>query len=320
MTTVLASQFLATRLRRLDSSLPKESRRVLTAADDEAVHDLRVTIRKLRIVMKLARPVFGRFHADAVRAAFAAAQSATGNLRDEEALEETLEALKITDASFETWLTSRRARRRTLHRAVVTTLQQGDFRRARRLLAALLVLPAEPNKSSDLARFAQKCVNDARKFVDRHRHAESTDVEALHELRIAYKGLRYTVETFADVLPADLKALREPAVKMQKLLGDVHDVDVALGIVASATGLSEPLKNRMHTALDARRTAKIAEFAAAMHPEPPAEDAAATPARRVAKPATPKVLKLPRDAKRAKVVKRAKPGPRAAKRVSKKRT
>ena len=272
--TVSTSQFLATRLRRLDVELPKESRRVLTAKDGEAVHDLRVTIRRLRTILKLARPVFGRFHADAVRAAFASAQAATGNLRDEEALEETLERLAIGDATFKKWLMARRARRRTLHRAVVTTLQQGDFRKARRLLSALLTLPAKPNKTADLARFARKCVDDARKYVDRHRDADAADVEGLHELRIAYKGLRYTVETFADVLPTDLKALRDPAVKMQKLLGDVHDVDVALLIVTKALGLPLPLREKVQTALNERRTAKMTEFALAMHPAPPVEEAA----------------------------------------------
>jgi CHAD domain-containing protein len=271
-TSIASAPFLALRLRRLDRELPKESRRVLSASDDEAVHDLRVTIRRLRTILKLARPVFGRFHADAVRAAFAAAQAATGNLRDEEALEETLAELKIEDVAFHAWLKNRRTRRRTLHRAVVTTLQRGEFRDARRLLQALLTLPAEPNKASDLAKFARKCVESARKLVDQHRDAEVTDVEGLHELRIAYKGLRYTVETFSDVLPADLKALREPAVKMQKLLGDVHDVDVALQIIDRARGLSVAIRDRVQNALMSRRAAKISEFTLAMHPPGPALD------------------------------------------------
>ncbi len=271
--TVATAQFLATRLRRLDRLLPNESRRVLSGSDDDAVHDLRVTIRRLRIILKLSRPVFGRFHADAVRAAFAAAQSATGNLRDEEALEETLAELAIQDAAFTNWLKNRRLRRRTLHRAVVTTLQRGDFSRARKLLGAILILPTKPNKSADLGKFARRCVESARKWVDEHRDAEAADVEGLHELRIAYKGLRYTVETFADVLPADLKALREPAVKMQKLLGEVHDVDVALAITSRARALDVALRQRVQDALIVRRAVKMSEFAIAMHPAPPPEDA-----------------------------------------------
>ena len=271
--TVATAQFLAARLRGLDRLLPQESRRVLSGTDEEAVHDLRVTIRRLRIILKLSRPVFGRFHADAVRTAFAAAQSATGNLRDEEALEETLAELAIQDEAFVIWLKNRRSRRRTLHRAVVTTLQRGDFRNARKLLGAILILPVEPNKTSDLGKFARKCVESARKMVDEHRDAEPADVEALHELRIAYKGLRYTVETFADVLPADLKALREPAVKMQKLLGEIHDVDVALAITSRARGLAIASRDHVQSALSARRAVKIGEFASAMHPTPPVEEA-----------------------------------------------
>jgi CHAD domain-containing protein len=270
--TVATAQFLATRLKRLDLELPKESRRVLSGTDDEAVHDLRVTIRRLRIILKLSRPVFGRFHADAVRAAFAAAQSATGNLRDEEALEETLADLHVENASFTKWLKNRRLRRRALHRAVVTVLQRGDFARARKLLGAILILPAEPNKTADLAKFARKCVESARHLVDQHRDADAADVEGLHELRIAYKGLRYTVETFADVLPADLKALREPAVKMQKLLGDIHDVDVALAITSRARGLDVASRDHVQSALNARRAVKIGEFEIAMRPTLPPDE------------------------------------------------
>jgi CHAD domain-containing protein len=270
--TIATAQFLAARLRRLDLELPKESRRVLSGSDQEAVHDLRVTIRRLRIILKLSRPVFGRFHADAVRAAFAAAQSATGNLRDEEALEETLGALHVQDAVFMKWLKTRQLRRRTLHRAVVTMLQRGDFARARKLLGAILILPVEPNKTQDLAKFARKCVESARHLVDAHRDAEPADVEGLHELRIAYKGLRYTVETFADVLPADLKALREPAVKMQKLLGDIHDVDVALATTARARGLDIASRDHVQSALNARRAVKISEFESAMRPALPTEE------------------------------------------------
>jgi CHAD domain-containing protein len=181
--------------------------------------------------------------------------------------------LSIQNASFVKWLKNRRLRRRTLHRAVVTVLQRGDFARARRLLGAILILPAKPNKTADLAKFARRCVESARNLVDEHRDAEPTDVEGLHELRIAYKGLRYTVETFADVLPADLKALREPAVKMQKLLGDIHDVDVALAITARARGLDIASRDHVQSALNARRAVKISEFTIAMHPAPPIEEA-----------------------------------------------
>ena len=264
--------YLTKKLQALDHDLPSEMKRVLEKTDDEAVHDLRVTIRKIRIVLKLARPVFGRFHTDAVREAFRQAQSATGNLRDEEALEETFHALKVDHAPAREWLGKRATKKRGLHKSVVHVIEAGDLRRARHLLSALLTLPAKPDKSWNLEKFSRKCVARARKEVDDLRDAKTDDVEAMHELRIAFKGLRYTVETFDDVLPADLRALKAPAEKMQKILGHVHDVDVALATLSRARGLDDASRTHMKEKLVARRAEKIAAFEAEMHPMAPQEE------------------------------------------------
>jgi len=101
--------FLARKLKGLDAELGRGIRRVLAKADEEAVHDTRVTIRRLRTMLRFARPVFGRFYADAVRRSFAEVQSATGELRDEEAMGETLEALGIDDPTFVAWRVRRQA-------------------------------------------------------------------------------------------------------------------------------------------------------------------------------------------------------------------
>lgn len=266
-----SAHFLARKLRALDAELPKEMKRVATNADDEAVHDLRVTIRRLRIVLKLARPVFGRFHTDAVRDAFAAAQRATGDLRDEEALEETFEKVEPEGAhanAAKTWMSKRATRKRQLHRGVTAVISSGELRRARTLLAALLTLPVKPKKEGHLERLARKSVERARRDVEDHRDAASDDVEALHELRIAYKGLRYTIETFEEVLPADLRALRDPAVKMQKILGDIHDVDVAIATLERTRNLEHDVRHHMKVLLLARRAEKIAAFENELHPEP----------------------------------------------------
>lgn len=57
------------------------------------------------------------------------------------------------------------------------------------------------------------------------------EVEQLHEMRIAAKWLRYTMELFApayqDVLKSQISAVK----KIQELLGDLHDSDVRLDIL-----------------------------------------------------------------------------------------
>jgi CHAD domain-containing protein len=52
-------------------------------------------------------------------------------------------------------------------------------------------------------------------------------VETLHELRIASKWLRYTLEFFGETLGPDCERLLERVVALQDYLGCLHDADVA---------------------------------------------------------------------------------------------
>lgn len=54
------------------------------------------------------------------------------------------------------------------------------------------------------------------------------DAEALHELRIAAKRLRYTIELFQDVLPATSADLLSELKQLQDDLGFLHDRDVLI--------------------------------------------------------------------------------------------
>jgi CHAD domain-containing protein len=70
------------------------------------------------------------------------------------------------------------------------------------------------------------------------------DVETLHELRIAAKWLRYTLEFFGETLGPDCGRLLERIVALQDYLGCLHDADVATKLardllVARAGELSE---------------------------------------------------------------------------------
>ncbi|HWR25529.1 MAG TPA: CHAD domain-containing protein, partial [Methanosarcina sp.] len=58
-------------------------------------------------------------------------------------------------------------------------------------------------------------------------------VERLHRLRIAAKGLRYTLEFFETVLGEDAKILIEELKKIQDHLGNLHDAIVAISLLSS---------------------------------------------------------------------------------------
>src|SRR5438876_4250935 len=53
-------------------------------------------------------------------------------------------------------------------------------------------------------------------------------VHELHNMRIAAKRLRYTLEIFADFLPASVAPLLKEVEQIQEELGALHDSDVMI--------------------------------------------------------------------------------------------
>ena len=55
---------------------------------------------------------------------------------------------------------------------------------------------------------------------------DPANVTDLHDMRIAFKRLRYLIEIFGDAFDADLVPYLDQVKAMQDLLGDIHDCDV----------------------------------------------------------------------------------------------
>ena len=83
-------------------------------------------------------------------------------------------------------------------------------------------------KRSTLAEAAARTLRVRLAEFEAHLPALDTpeDAVALHDLRIAAKRLRYTVELFQDVLPPDAPKLIERLKDLQDDLGFIHDRDV----------------------------------------------------------------------------------------------
>ncbi|MGD0529735.1 MAG: CHAD domain-containing protein [Polyangiaceae bacterium] len=256
--------FLVAKLKALDTRLGSVAPRVLDATDDaDAVHDLRVALRRTRTVLEVGRAVLGRFQADEVRRALRAVMRATGALRDDEVLLELVASVasdQVSPASMQAWLDVRRARERRLRGLLRRSLRSGELDRGRHLLEALLAFRVDPDRDRRITKFARRAVERARREVDRRREARPDDAEALHRLRIAYKRLRYTAETFTDALPTELAALAQPAARLQGRLGELHDVDVALGCVRRARVLGDTTRAELLAALGREREVRLAAY------------------------------------------------------------
>jgi CHAD domain-containing protein len=258
-TSATVGPFLVDGLRALAERFADAGRRVVAEADDrDSVHDLRVVLRRARTTLEAGRRVLGAFHADEVRRSLRDVQRATGALRDEEVLLELVGALGSERQDIRAWIGARGRRERALRLALRRIVEAGDLDRGRRLLDALLSFRIKPSRDKRLTKFARRAVDDARRDVERRRAAPLEDPESMHRLRIAYKRLRYTVDAFAPALPADLAGLSQPAARLQGRLGELHDVDVAIGCVRRARSLEDAGRGALLAALTRLRAQRAA--------------------------------------------------------------
>ena len=211
--------------------------RVLERGDADALHDLRVSLRRLHRALKDFRPaladtVRGR-HRRRVRSILAAG----GPARDADVLIGWAERLLAEDppaaADPDRLLADLRERRSAEMERLVRRL--GSFPRlARRLRKRLSRYEVRVGKEApELPVPAAEAVGAALALAlvrARARFAaigEGVEEEALHEGRIALRRLRYLLEPFAAALPdgeqilADLRAL-------QGVLGDLRDLAALL--------------------------------------------------------------------------------------------
>jgi len=263
-----AGPFLIEHLASAEARFAEVGSRLLATADEEAVHDLRVGLRRTRTLLEVGRTVLGRFHADEVRRALRDIQRTSGVLRDEEVLLEILGAITILGAdarpevaaAVAAWIASRRRRERRLRSGLRRKIREGELERGRRLLAALIAFRTKPSRDKRLAKFARRAVEDALRNVERRRAAPLHEPEALHELRIAYKRLRYTVEAFDSVLPPELAALGQRAARFQGRLGKLHDLDMAIACVKAAPALLDAARDALLVELTPMRQDRAAAF------------------------------------------------------------
>src|SRR5437870_12536186 len=62
------------------------------------------------------------------------------------------------------------------------------------------------------------------------------NIRELHDLRIAVKRLRYTLEIFEEVLPEASKSIVKELTQIQDELGELHDSDVMIALLRLCLG------------------------------------------------------------------------------------
>ncbi len=214
--------------------------------DIEDLHKFRVATRRLRAALRAFRPVFGRDMLQQTADAARAVARSTNAARDLDVFLEALEDADFTDRVPTLVQEVRRARAE----AIKQTLEvlDGDVYADFRSAAEALLAATHPRAGAIGRGKARRKARGAAAAMVRQRLARvmgyvgvvsAEDDAGLHDLRIATKQLRYVLEFFADVLPADARDVIVDMKALQDSLGDVNDGAVQRDYVADAAARCE---------------------------------------------------------------------------------
>lgn len=205
-----------------------------TGADIEDVHQMRVSVRRMRAALKAARPLLDAGWADGLRAELGWLGRSLGPVRDLDVLLPRLRDLAADLPSDE----------RSAAGQLIGTLDK-DYLAARRdMLTALsapryvtllerladavrlpLPTPSATERRPELVELVRKEYRTLRKAV--RRAGQDPPDEVLHALRIKGKRLRYTGELAEPALGKPVRRLLRATTGLQEVLGDHQDACVA---------------------------------------------------------------------------------------------
>lgn len=208
--TMFLDKYVA-EIQRLTTALHKAFERLEQYTDDEALHDYRVIVRRIRSIIG---PLSKVPENQALRETAAVVARLTTPIRDLEVLIAELEKRGYPEQAEE-----RRALLQDQYQAIVGAPE------VQRLFDELEKWPAEFAKSElgdDSAKLKQVLSKALKKHLKRLQ-AGVIDVDVdRHQLRILAKRARYIVEAFPSLSPLSVEAVKELK-KAQSDLGDWHD-------------------------------------------------------------------------------------------------
>ena len=236
----------------------KELDALRNSPDKDAVHDLRVAIRRCRSVAAVTREVDPDPAWHEMRRLPKKLFRKLGELRDTQIMDE--------------WVTEHGAENDKLRVALHNFFQEREpkllqealrlanrfdgkswQRLERKLHKRIRLVPA--------GSLAAQCLAVERLMEAKDLHAKALKVDkpaAWHGLRIGLKKFRYTVESF---LPQQYEAWSPNLKQLQDILGEVHDLDVLrLIIKQKVTGDAAELQPEWERTIERQRSARLQEY------------------------------------------------------------
>ena len=216
---------------------------VLREADSvEAVHQLRVAVRRLRSAVSTFSDVADDDHAEAIKTELKWLAGACDEARDLDVFAESAAALVDPTLDLSALAPVVEAARARAHAKACAAVASGRFRELVLDTTAWVETGAwlsmggkahAKHRDMGAARFAAKALQRRRKRLLKFAaDLKGADDAARHEARIAAKKLRYAAEAFAPLFDADAKPFIKSVKQLQEELGALNDAAVAAELVA----------------------------------------------------------------------------------------
>ena len=239
---------------RLDEMLKLRSA-ALNFKDPEGVHSMRVASRRLRSAATDFMPYLTKQSFNPILKDIRSIADALGEVRDQDVAILALEKLasevppEIT-STVHVLIEARKKDRHTARRELKKTLVKDRLNQLRDEVESNLekaIRSTQPS-SSGLAYLDVARSVIAERLNELETVSESLykplDVDALHEMRIAAKRLRYAIELFDECWNVSLGPYAKHASRLQSALGKVHDCDVWIKSLGKEAADLKSLKHR----------------------------------------------------------------------------
>jgi triphosphatase len=221
-------------------------------AGPEAVHQMRVAVRRARSALSIFRPALPEGALELVSDRLKTLGRSLGPTRDWDVfVDETAAGIQAAipdDERLERLVAAAARRRRTCQQSLATYLKSPDFRVLGIELAWFVaagywhpreeVPDANSNQPPELLAFADRILQHRwKKLVSAGKRIEELDIASLHDVRLRAKRARYAAEMFATLHQgkASHKFIRRLSV-LQQRLGVLNDGAVATHLMSELGG------------------------------------------------------------------------------------
>lgn len=218
----------------------------LEGQDIEALHRMRVATRRQRAAFRIIAPQFRRKAVAAFRDELKTAARRLGAVRDLDVLIEAAErhraSLGPADArSFQPILDDWRGRRRAARDELMAYLNADEYQSFIERYGAFLstpgagvkdLAPGDPPEPQLVRHVLPAAVWEHYGNIRAYETVlDWASLETIHALRIEGKRLRYLLEFFSGVLGPGPAPAIEALVALQDHIGELHDAEVAVGLL-----------------------------------------------------------------------------------------